>query len=427
MVFASLLAAAIAAAPALAPTDAPAAAPSCQGRLARGDLIACALAASPEVVAGQRGVEAVQARRLSARTLLPSNPRIEVTAAHRSSAVSADRNANFYGTLSQEVEVAGQRRRRLAVVDAEVEGAAAEVAAIEREIAAEALRRYYEALAARDERAMIERIARGLERLAELAEAGEEAGLGSGLGTEVATATVVKIRRRAIEAERRQATALSLLAALLGQDPAAAALELSGELVPLTFADDLSALIERGLDTRAELAIAAAEREARKRQAAFYRRLRAPNPSFVVYGQRDGFFENVIGGGVGLSVPLPSPLGHTFKGEIAEAEARARQVDAEVEGLRRRIRAEIVAAHQESAAREAELALFDDARLTRVEGYLAELTEEMTAGRMAIREGALLQLALLDLLAAYIEARRARCLASVELARAAGLLPEGVR
>ena len=411
---------------AAAPSDA--APTGCRGRLGRADVVACAVAQSPRVLAGERGVEAVQARSLSARALLPTGPRVDVTAAGRRGGLGGpQRDTNVYGTLSQEVEVGGQRRRRLAVVDAEVEGARAAVLAIRREVAAEALRGYYEAIAARDERAMIERIAGGIGRLAALADAGEQVGLGSGLATEVANATVVAVRQRAIDAARRQGAALAALAALLGDDPAAPQVELQGELTPLPIAEGLDALIARGLEARAEVAVVAAEREGQARQAALYRRRRVPNPSVIVYGQRDGFAETVIGGGVGLAIPLPNPLVSAYRGEIAEAEARVRQADAEIEGVRRRIRGEIVAAHQALAAREAELALFDDARLGRVEGYLSELGVEMAAGRLSVREGALLQLALLDLLAAAITARRERCLASVELARAAGLLPEGAR
>lgn len=415
---------ALAAAP--APEQPPAEA-QCQGRLARGQVVACALAASPDIEALEQGAEAVAARRLSARTILPTNPRVELSAAARRSLRTTDRDTNFYGTLSQEVEVAGQRGKRLAVVDAAVAAERSRIDAGRREVAAEALRRYYEALAARDERVMIERIDRGLDRLAELAEASESAGLGSGLGTEVASTTVVKVRQRAIRAEQRQAAAQALLGGLLGLDPAAPNLELVGELRPLVITAEVDALVAKGLEMRAEIEVASAEREAQRRQGELYRRLRVPNPSLVLYGQRDGFFEQVLGGGVGLAIPLPSPLGHTFKGEIAESRARVRQADAELEGLRRRIRAEVVTAHTAFKAAQAELALFDVDRLTRVEGYLRELTEEMAAGRVTIREGALLQLALLDLLANYIEVRREHCLASVELARAAGLLPEEVR
>ena len=58
------------------------------------------------------------------------------------------------------------------------------------------------------------------------------------------------------------------------------------------------------------------------------------------------------------------------------------------------------------------------------EGHITALSEEMAAGRVSIREAALLQQPFLELLAANLEARRAEALAAVELARVAGLLPQ---
>jgi hypothetical protein len=63
------------------------------------------------------------------------------------------------------------------------------------------------------------------------------------------------------------------------------------------------------------------------------------------------------------------------------------------------------------------------ARVARVEAHITALGEEMAAGRLSIREAALLQQSFLELLAASLEARRAEALAAVELARVAGLLP----
>ncbi len=400
---------------------------TCKGRLARGAVVECALAASLGLEALGHSVDAVAARRLSARSILPSNPRVELSAAARRALQGGERTANFYGTLSQELEIGGQRRRRLAVVDAAVEAERSRIPALRRELAAEALNRYFEALAARDERAMIERIERGVVRLVELAKATEEAGLGSGLAAEIAAATGIKIRRRAIHAQRRQEIAEAQLASLLGLDPATAQLDLVGELTALEIPESLDNLIKHGLEGRAELEVVAAEREAERKQGQLYKRMRVPNPSIVLYGQHDGFYERVLGGGIGLEIPLPSPLGQTYKGEISESRARVREADAQLRALRRRIRGEVVMAQRALDAADAELALFDASRLASIETYLGKLTQEMEAGRVTIREGALQQLALLDLLAAYIDVRRERCIASVELARAAALLPGRVR
>ena len=79
---------------------------------------------------------------------------------------------------------------------------------------------------------------------------------------------------------------------------------------------------------------------------------------------------------------------------------------------------------QNVQARQAELALVEGNRLQRAEAHLEALGQEMASGRMSIREAVILQQTFLEYLGTHIEARRALALASVELARVAGLLPE---
>ena len=162
------------------------------------------------------------------------------------------------------------------------------------------------------------------------------------------------------------------------------------------------------------------------RQAELWKRMRAPNPSLVLFAQRDGFNERVLGGGLSIPIVLPSPLGRSNRGQIAESRALARQAEADIDRLRRDVRAEVVVAAGNLRARRAELALFDPERIARAERHVTALGEEMAAGRMSIREAAVLQQTFLELLAAHLEARRTLALAAVELARVAGRLPGGL-
>jgi len=399
--------------------------PACRGPLTRSSVVACALADHPSVRAAELGREAIEGRKQSARTLLPSHPTVEVTLAQRVGLRYPDRDMNIYGRLSQELEVAGQRRKRIAVADSEMAQAQARVGLTRRDIAADALTAYFEVLAAQEQRAMIGRIAKTADTLVELARASERAGLGSVLTADVAVTASVRVARQQIEAQRRVATASAALAGLLGRDPAAGIATVQGDLAPLSTSPDLAALVDAALSRRAEIDLAKAEREVFARQVDLYRRIRVPNPSVVLYAQRDGFGERVLGGGISFPIPLPSPLGRSFAGQIAENKSLARQAEAEVERWRRQVRTEVAVGFQNLLARRAELALFEDDRLQRAEAHLEALGQEMASGRMSIREAVVLQQNFLEYLGTHIEARRALALASVELARVAGLLPEG--
>lgn len=396
------------------------AAAGCRGALTADVAVRCALAASPAVQAAEAGVAAALGRRESARTVLPSNPQAEVTVAARRGMLNGDRDINFYGRLAQELEVAGQRGKRRAVAEADHEAQRRRVDAVRREVAAEVLRVHVEALAAREQRTMAERMSAAADTLVVLAREGEKAGLTSALTQDLAAVTVVRLQQQRIEAERRQTSAHAMLASLIGEDPAQHTVEAAGELGPLAVPEDIPALVASALTTRAELDVARAEREQHLRQVELYKRLRAPNPSVVLYAQRDGFNERVLGGG--LSFPIS--VRRSFRGPIAESQALARQAEADLERLRRSVRAEVVVAAQTLRARRAELALFDPARIARAESHVTALGEEMSAGRLSIREATVLQQTFLELLAAHLEARRALALAAVELARVAGRLPQ---
>ena len=405
------------------------AASDCRGQLSASAAVRCALAASPAVRAAEAGVEAAAGRQDTARTILPSHPAAEVTVAHRRGlwTPTLERDINVYGRLSQELEIAGQRGKRRQVADADRTAQQRRVDAVRREVAAEVLRVHVEALAAREQRAMAQRMTTAADALAALAREGEKAGLASGLALDLAAVTVVRLQQQGLEAERRLAAAHAMLASLIGQDPARPELEAAGELAPLPVPEDIPALVEAALAARAELEVAKAEREQHLRQAELWKKMRAPNPSLVLYAQRDGFNERVLGGGLSFPIVLPSPLGRSYRGQIAESRALARQSEAELARLQRDIRAEVVVAARTLRARRDELALFDPARIRRAEGHVTALSEEMAAGRLSIREAAVLQQTFLELLAAHLEARRTLALAAVELARVAGLLPQETR
>ncbi|HRI08549.1 MAG TPA: TolC family protein, partial [Nannocystaceae bacterium] len=227
-----LLAALLAGSPAAPPA-------ACQGTLTRGAVVACILADHPSIRVAEHAQEAAQGRRLGARTVLPSNPSVEISGGKRVGLWNGERDINVYGRLSQEIEIAGQRRKRMAVADAEIAQAERQIELTRRDLAASALTAYFELLAAQEQREMIGRIARTAETLVELARVSERTGLGSALNADVAVAASVRVQRQQIEASRRVAAARAVLAGLLGRDSAGAALDVQGDLSPLLVPDDL--------------------------------------------------------------------------------------------------------------------------------------------------------------------------------------------
>ncbi len=373
----------------------------------------CAVARAPAVEVARAGIDAARARRDAARVVLPSNPQIDFLAAHRDG--PSDRDFNLYGTLRQEVEIAGQRRARTKVADADIDASRADAAAARRRIAVDALTAWYHVVASRHRVAMLDQaltVARALETLAR--ERGS-AGAAAGIELDLATAARIVAARRRIDVAREEAVALAQLGVLIGVDPKT--LEIGDALVPI-------ALDRAG--ERPEIAAAGARVRMQERRTTVLKRDRAPDPVFVVTVQRDGFGELVAGGGVSLGIPLPSPFGRTLKGEIAESKATARGARAEVELVKRGVSAEIATAEADLAARRELLSLYDDAALAGARDALDALAEAVVAGQIDLRGGLVAQQSLIELLEGRIDAEHGLCDAAVQVAWARGLDLEAV-
>jgi outer membrane protein TolC len=310
-----------------------------------------------------------------------------------------------------------------------VEARQFQVLLAQRDVAATALVAFYDALAAREEQALATRLAAATSAVSVVAHAKAEKGLIAAVDADVADALDVRARRTKLGAERELGARLAELATLLGADPTTARLELRGELTPLSGWDGKNgnvAAVDSG--ARPELRALDAERRAMVLRASAFRRARVPNPTVSAFVENDGFNERVFGLGVSFPIPIPGNVGRTFGGEVAEAEALARRAATERERARRDIRLSVTVASQALQTREREVEAFTPELLANAETSLLALGREVENGRLTVREAVVAQQALIELLQGYVGARREWCVASVDVARAAGLaLERGVR
>lgn len=402
------------------------AADSCSKRIARSNVVACVLAASVSLRREQLGVLVMQARAQAASPLLPANPQLALSAAQRH---TAQHNAgNWNANLSQEVEIAGQRSARKNAAQASLNAQRLTVRASEREVAANAWRAYFEALAARDAQLTAAKLEQALAGGGQAAAAGAAQGLVSGIDAELAELTLVRLTQARIAAQARERQAIAQLAALLGLDPRSSQLQVEGELTPLAPGlPDTPEALDAAIERRPELRRARETGLAHSSDATALRRSRVPNVTLSIFAQQDGFSERVLGGGIALPIPLPAPIGRTYAGEIAASEALAQQAEAAADGVRRQARLELVTALQGYDAAQAQNALYTAGRVTEAERSLISLAQEIHAGRISVSSAVVAQQTLIEFLRARIEAQLELCLASVEVVRASGLDMNGAR
>ena len=384
--------------------------------VSRTNVVQCALAGSLERHAGEAAVRAASGRVQATEPFLPSNPELALTGARRRT--SSESTLNWSASLGVELELSGQRGARRRAAGAEREAAQRAVNAIERSTAAEALRLYFEVLAAREDQRVMKQLEAVSTRVWEAARAAAERGAAAGIEADVADAARVSTQQRRLEATREERAATASLAGLLGLSPTQP-LEVLGRLEPLQRADH----VRRELippDSPEVLALVAEKRAATARASAF-RRSRVPNPRVSVFVERDGFNENVLGVGLAFPLPLPQPLGRTAAGEIAENEALAERTALLAEKERRGTRAALARALAGYDAAQEVSRTFSAERVAPAEQTSANLAAEVAAGHVPIRDAIVFQGPLLELQLGAVAARKALCLASLEVVRAAGL------
>lgn len=389
--------------------------------ITRVNLVACALKASLSVRSEAWATRAAEGRLQAASPWLPSNPTLAVLLAQRGDGQRSDKN--WSAELAQELEVAGQRGTRRAVASSEVEAANQRRNLVLREVAAAAWQAYFEALAARESEQIASRLEAALTAIAVALRGTSDQGLASGVDADLAQVAALNAQQSRRAAQRRRVVAEVELATMLGVPPERGfSLNVTGELAPLGAGAAESSRPPD--DRRPELAILEAKARAFRARATSLQRARVPNITLSVFAQRDGFAERVYGVGLALPLPLPYPVGRTYAGEIAEAEALAQQTKAEAEKTRRELRGDLASARAEYSSYVEALQTFTPERLARAEQTLRDTAEQVAAGRIGVRDAIFAQRTLIEFLETNIEARRAVCLASVALARAAGVAIE---
>jgi cobalt-zinc-cadmium efflux system outer membrane protein len=387
--------------------------------VSRANVVECALAASAVMRAEREAVAAARGREKTASSVLPSNPLVQFSGGRRN---GPDQSAtNWYGTLSQEFEIAGQRRARGHATESDRRAQESTAQVVERDVAAQALRAYFGVLAAREVFRVAEHLEQAFASATQAAKASAERGVSAGIDADLADISAVRLTQVRLAAQRRHAAALAELETLLGVDPTGQ-LEVDGDLTPLPRADGSDQeLVQEALKTRPELAAADATERSYTAWSESYRRARVPNLTVSLIAQRDGFDERVLGAGVSLPITLPAPIGRNYAGQVAENAALARRSAALRDQTERDIRLQLFNARQALETARAELALFTEDRLKRAEQTLDAIAREIAAGRLAISGMIVAQQSFIEFLNQHVEAQLSVCLASVDLVHAAGL------
>lgn len=395
--------------------------PECQGPFTRAKVIDCSQTNSPRIHIERERIQEAQGQYAAARVLLPANPEISVSLSQRTNTVG-DEALNVSGSVEQEIEIAGQRRKRMRVADAQRSLSKAQAEQVRREVIAEALLAYYEVLAAESEMEMNRRILDLMRHLEQLAWTRAKAGVGSAMGGELARAERTRIEEEVVLAQGRVDMARVHLAAALGLYPADKPPQVQGELEPMSIPKSVrTKLREEAMRIHPQLAVVRSAQRSEQAQLKVLQRSRIPNPRLTFFMQKDGFNERVIGGGVSFPIPLPAPLGRTYQGEIMASQARIRAAEERLRATVLAVQRDLAMAVQEYESRRKAADIYSPEIISQTERSIEELAVEIERGTISLGDALRMQQTLQDLLLRSIKAKHALASASVHLLYEAGI------
>ncbi|HJU12812.1 MAG TPA: TolC family protein [Candidatus Binataceae bacterium] len=270
--------------------------------------VSIALQHNPELLAARQGVETAKSRVVRAHYLNQFNPQVEAGAsqAHFQFA-PAGSEAQPSASVSLQVEIAGQRGKRIEEADQNLAKTRAEVADAVRLTKARAQYAFYQALYLRQRLDLMQRIEELNLRLRDASMVRFQSGETPKLEANLAAVRYDQSRKATLFARRDYEDGLRMLQRVLGLRPRGI-IEPSGSLSTLASEVDPERALELAMANRPDLRASDFEIKRIVADIALTRRLIVPNP--IVRGFADriadspGQFIRVLGGSVSISVPL---------------------------------------------------------------------------------------------------------------------------
>lgn len=384
------------------------------------EFLAAAFERSPELVARRAEVEEFRARLVTARTY-PYNPEVSVQGARRSGPGGVDAEGGL--EVSQEIEIGGQRGRRVAVAEASLAAAEARFGRDQRVLAGRVALAFSDAVRARELLRIEETDAALARSLLDIEERRLEAGKATQIELNLARAAAGRSIRRVELARGAYQEARSVLAEAVGLPPAAPP-EPVGDLADFAAPGTaglppLAELVQAALANREDLAAFRSQEEVARAEIALERSLARPNLVASAFQDREEGTDDIAG--VGLTIGIP--LFNRNRGRIAEASAAAQRVAAESAFARLAVEREVAAAYAVFQASSAAARGLGEQVIGSLEENLGLLQRSMEAGKISRTEVFLLRREFVESQREYLDALSVVWRAQVQLDLAAGRLP----
>ena len=370
---------------------------------------------SPVLRGKQAERQEVASRVVGARTY-PYNPEVSLELADRSSPGGSTTDRGL--SISQELELAGQRSKRIAVADQSLAAAEAILLHQRRLLAFQVESAFAEAVMARELLGVATTDAELAREVLAFSERRLERGAATQIEVNLAQASAGRAERSLRRAQASYASARSRLAELAGAEPQTPPEPVGDLLIPEAEPLLLEDLLALAFECRGDL-LAAGQRE-QAAEAMIRLALAEGKPNLVVGGfyQREEASDDIVGATLSLSLPFFN----RNQGRIAESRARRERLRHERAALRLTVEQEVVAAFNSLQAARAAAEHLRNQVLGTLDENVELLQLSFEAGRIGATEVVTLRREFVASRREYIEALADAWLARIELDLAVGRL-----
>lgn len=370
---------------------------------------------NPDLKAARQETEVARGRLVRARYPNPFNPEIGGSAARRSFTGGPGGSNDFDIVFSQELEVAGQRRKRIEEATRNLAKVTQQVKDMERLTLAQVKDAFYRGLYLKRRLELFREVETLNRRLRDIAASRFQAGDIPKMEVNVAEVRLGQSRKDTIVAERDYRNTLRELERLLGLEPAGQ-LEPVGQLTvqPQTFQPDQ--LLSLAMENRPDLQAARIEQKRVEAEMALTRRLIVPNPTLQVLYREEERGDTITGGA--LSFPLP--LFDRKQAELTQLAGRKAQAGYEQQGVELRIKQEVGDAFRSYEAAKEEVEVFEKEVLDRAAENFQLMETAYQEGKIDLLQVVVVQNDLVNAQFSYLDSLWNYWLARTALERATG-------
>ena len=346
--------------------------------------------------------------------------------------LGGDAESDFSVGISQVFELGGKRTKRVKIVELEIAQIRAEVAALERQVAAEIRTAYASAIAAARQLDVLERLMAADEDVVRITEARMNQGDAAPIDSNLVKLESVRLRVQSIEFTDNLETALLTLQSLTGSDVAKSLTIAPQTERPSRITLSLADLTEMALRERNDLQAAKIAEQIGTARIDLAKSLTTPNiAGSVKYSRNKSSIElpTTAGGGtafdrdntltVGVAIELP--FFNRNQGEIASATSEQIQATQKREFLESTIKRDVAVAYRKYWVSAQKMALYSTQILPRAEENLKTVRAAYSLGEFSVFEVVNEQRRLNESLAGYNESLRDYYKALAEIETALGI------